>query len=340
MVGMRDVAKQAGVSLSTVSLVVNNSGYVSADTRAKVEKAMRDLDYVPNELARNLFNNRTDTIGVIVPTVRHPFFASLVAALQKTLAANGLRTLLCSAADEGHTERQYIDMLQRRMMDGIIMAAHTQYPEDYWVSIGRPVVSFDRYLGMGVPSVCSDHVQGGRLIAEQLLRTGVRHVVTVGGLRSQFEGLSSAEEGRTTFPTVRFHLTLENILAEHGIRCDYVEAGEVSALSDHARVAHEVFERFPDMDAVVGSDLVASYCVQEARRRGIDVPESLQIVAYDGTYMADAAGMRLSCVRQDLDALAQRLVDRLSQIINETPIADERDIISVQFVPGETTRAA
>ena len=69
MVGMRDVAKAAGVSLSTVSLVVNNTGYVSADMRAKVESAMRQLNYIPNELARNLYRNRTNTIGVIMPTM-------------------------------------------------------------------------------------------------------------------------------------------------------------------------------------------------------------------------------------------------------------------------------
>ena len=82
MVGMRDVAKKAGVSLSTVSLVVNASGYVSQEMRRRVEQAMRELDYIPNELARNLYRGRTGMIGVIVPTLRHPFFATLVSALQ------------------------------------------------------------------------------------------------------------------------------------------------------------------------------------------------------------------------------------------------------------------
>ena len=84
MVGMRDVAKAAGVSLSTVSLVVNNTGYVSADMRAKVESAMRQLNYIPNELARNLYRNRTNTIGVIMPTIAHPFFSTLTAHLRAT----------------------------------------------------------------------------------------------------------------------------------------------------------------------------------------------------------------------------------------------------------------
>ena len=91
MVGMRDVAKAAGVSLSTVSLVVNNTGYVSADMRAKVESAMRQLNYIPNELARNLYRNRTNTIGVIMPTIAHPFFSTLTAHLQREFAARDLK---------------------------------------------------------------------------------------------------------------------------------------------------------------------------------------------------------------------------------------------------------
>ena len=96
MVGMRDVAKAAGVSLSTVSLVVNNTGYVSADMRAKVESAMRQLNYIPNELARNLYRNRTNTIGVIMPTIAHPFLLHhSTAHLQREFAARDLKP--CSA---------------------------------------------------------------------------------------------------------------------------------------------------------------------------------------------------------------------------------------------------
>lgn len=95
MVGMRDVAKRAGVSVSSVSLVINGTGYVSRDMREKVEQAMRELDYVPNELARNFYHGKTDIIGVIVPTIQHPFFATLTAHLQHEFADRGLQTMLC-----------------------------------------------------------------------------------------------------------------------------------------------------------------------------------------------------------------------------------------------------
>ncbi|NMM98613.1 LacI family DNA-binding transcriptional regulator [Bifidobacterium olomucense] len=359
MVGMRDVARKAGVSVSTVSLVVNNAGYVSTDMRAKVEAAMRELDYIPNELARNLYRDRTDTVGVIVPTIAHPFFASLTSALQHEFAERGLKTLLCSTVDADKGEAEYVDMLQRHMMDGIVMAAHTAHPADYWTSIGRPIVAFDRYLGPGIPSVDSDHEQGGRLIARQLIDSGARHVVLIGGPRAQFHDLAAhvddaAADGNTTFPTVRYYLTLEHELDAAGVRHDYVEAGEVSEFAGYAAAARELFDRFDDVDAVVSSDTGAALCVQEAIRRGLSIPHDLQIIAYDGTYVADAAGLRLSVIRQDFAALASVLASRLSDCIaagaGEGAAGDAagnaaaqsggfgETVVPVTFVPGETTR--
>ena len=236
MVGMRDVARKAGVSLSTVSLVVNGTGYVSAEMRGRVEAAMRELDYIPNELARNLYSGRTSLIGVIVPTIRHPFFSTLTASLQRAFAARGLRTMLCSTADAEGGEVEYVDMLRRRMMDGIVMGAHTSHAPDYWTSIGRPVVAFDRYLGEGISSVGSDHEQGGRLVADLLVRTGARHVVTLGGPRAQFHDLQRwvadhaaiGDDGpASTFPTVH----------------EYLEAGEVHDMQAYAQAARVVCAR-------------------------------------------------------------------------------------------------
>ncbi|KAB8286919.1 LacI family transcriptional regulator [Bifidobacterium ramosum] len=331
MVGMRDVAKKAGVSLSTVSLVVNGTGYVSDDMRARVTEAMQSLNYIPNELARNLYRDRTNTIGVIVPTIRHPFFATFTAALQREFSARGLRTMLCSTADSDTGESEYIDMLQRHMMDGIVMAAHTAHPTDYWTSIGRPVVAFDRYLGTGIPSVGSDHEQGGRMLAELLIRTGARHVVMIGGPRSQFHDLAvggadtvGAGVRDTTFPTVRYYLTLERELKAAGVRYDYVEAGEVGDFEGYAVAAHHVFDWFGGagdgrgedaVDAIVSSDLGASYAVQEAIRCGVRIPDDVQIVAYDGTYLAGTAGVRLTAVRQDFEGLAAAVAARMTGLI-------------------------
>lgn len=344
MVGMRDVAKKAGVSLSTVSLVVNGTGYVSADMRERVQAAMRELDYIPNELARNLARNRTNIVGVIVPTIRHPFFATLTAALQREFSARGVRTMLCSTADADKGEADYVDMLQRHMMDGIVMAAHTEHPAGYWTSIGRPVVAFDRHLGPGIPSVGSDHEEGGRLIARALIDSGARHVAMVGGPRAQFHDAATG----TTFPTVRYYLTLERELAAAGIRHDYVEAGEVSDFSGYAHAMRALFDAsygpdwqdadVPPVDAVVSSDMGAAMCVQEAMRRGLRVPEDVQVVAYDGTYLADAAGVRLTAVRQDFDAIASAIAERMTALIaGDAPVSASAGSASATKSSGIST---
>lgn len=329
MVGMRDVAKKAGVSLSTVSLVVNGTGYVSEEMRARVEAAMRALNYVPNELARNLYTGRTNLVGILVPSIRHPFFSTLTAQIQHELSGRGLRTMLCSTADVATGEVEYVNMLRRRMMDGIVMCGHTSHQTGYWTSIGRPVVAFDRYLGEGIASVCSDHVQGGLLVADMLLKAGARSVVTIGGPLAQFRdledwiseassSLSSGDFG-TTFATVRYHLTLERELKAHGVRYEYVEAGEVDDIRGYAEAVRRVCDRVAagEIDTVVSSDVGAAFCVQEALRRGIRIPQDLQVVAYDGTYLAGAAGMRLTAIRQDFEELGRLIADRMVGAIHE-----------------------
>lgn len=209
MVGMRDVAKKAGVSLSSVSLVINGTGYVSQDMRDKVEQAMRELNYVPNELARNFYHGKTGIVGVIVPTIQHPFFATLTAHLQREFAARSLRTMLCSTVDSASGEAQYVEMLRQRSLDALVVAAHTTHDTDYWTSIGRPIVAFDRNLGAHIAQVSSDHAHGGELIADLLASTGARNVAIVGGPRAQFTDLSGSN---TTFPTVRYVQTLEKCL--------------------------------------------------------------------------------------------------------------------------------
>ncbi|KFI82910.1 LacI family DNA-binding transcriptional regulator [Bifidobacterium psychraerophilum] len=331
MVGMRDVAKKAGVALSTVSLVVNQSGYVSEQMRRRVESAMRELDYIPNELARNLYHGRSHIIGVIVPTIEHPFFSTLTAHLQQVFAKRGLYTMLCSTFDVGEGEATYVDMLRRRMMDGIIMGAHTDYPAHFWTSIERPVVAFDRFIGPEIKSVGSDHEQGGELAATIFALTGVRHVVEIGGARSRFHDVAdggaagvAAEADKaevlgshTTFPPVRYQLSFESVLSAAGIRYDYMEIPSVADLSEFERVARRAFERFPDADAIMAPDLAASFCVQEALRRGIRIPDSLQILAYDGTYVTDAAGMKITSILQDFPSIARSLSDCMLETISK-----------------------
>lgn len=137
---------------------------------------------------------------------------------------------------------------------------------------------------------------------------------------------------------MRYYLTLERELQRAGIRCEYIEAGEVADFQGCATAMRELFDRFTDVDAVVSSDIGAACCVQEVFRRGMRVPQDVQVVAYDGTYLTDMAGLRLTAVCQDFDALAGTAVARMMDAIEGRPVDSAGDVIPVSLREADTTR--
>jgi LacI family sucrose operon transcriptional repressor len=115
---IQDVARLAGVSTTTVSRVLNNRGYISEETREKVNKAMKELNYFPNDVARSLFNKRTNLIGVILPTVSNPFFGELTFYIENICNSLGYKILLCNSLDNIDNEEKYLEMLMRNQVDG------------------------------------------------------------------------------------------------------------------------------------------------------------------------------------------------------------------------------
>ena len=179
MASIRDVAKKANVGPATVSRVLNNSGYVSEESRRRIEQAMMELDYTPNELARNLFRKKTGIVALLVPSISHPFFAAFVEKAEEALHSRGYKTMLCNTAKEENAELEYLDMLNRHIVDGIISGVHSLEIEEYQ-KIKKPIVALDRYLGADIPVVAVNHEKGGRMAAEELAGENCM-IIDVGG---------------------------------------------------------------------------------------------------------------------------------------------------------------
>ena len=175
MASIRDVAKKAGVGVGTVSRALNGTGYVAEDTKAKILAMAAELDYQPNELARNLFRNRTGIIGIVVPDMENPFFSKLLKHMEIQLYKNGYKAMICNTIEISNREQDFIDMLRQNVMDGIITGAHSL--QDYaYLNLNKPVVAMDRNLGPDIPIIHSDHKAGGRMAARLLLDAGCRNV--------------------------------------------------------------------------------------------------------------------------------------------------------------------
>lgn len=325
MAGIRDVAKYAHVSTSTVSLVLNNNGYVSEDTRKKVVRAMEELNYVPNELARNLYHSKTNIIGIILPDISHPFFGTFAKYAERKLYKHGYKVMLCSTTQKENGEKEYINMLNRQMMDGIIVGTHTLDVEEY-NGTSKPIISLDRYINEDIPIVMSDHERGGRLAAEELIKNGCKRVLQLKGNRV------------VNTPAHMHHYYFEKVLWEHEVVVYEEEMPwnkwDFQMFENFAR---ESFFKYPEIDAVYGADLTVVAFLKVAQENGIKIPEDLKLIGYDGTDVTKMNAITITTVTQDIQKLADKAVALLLDKIQGNPIEEKRIIIDVTLKKGKTT---
>lgn len=325
MANIKDVAKRANVAPSTVSLVLNNTGYVSQKTREKVEEAMRELDYKPNELARNLSRNKTNIIGIIVPSLNHPFFSTFIRYAERHLYQLGYKTMVCGTANRDRVEHEFLDLLRSQVMDGIIMGAHSLDVEDY-KRVNRPLVAIDRYIDEKIPIVSSNHQKGGEMAALKLIDNNCKNVVHIKG----------ASIVKT--PAHQYHESFKELLEKNNINVFEVEM-DVNCFDsqDFLKVARELFECYPNVDAIFGSDLAMLACLQQAREYGYNIPKQLKLIAYDGTYITSMSEKRLTSIIQPIEQLAIKAATTIVDLIEGKELKSSRIMLDVQLCEGETT---
>ena len=173
MATIKDVAERVGVSVTTVSRVLNNRGYLSEDLKRRVYQAMEELNYQPNELARSLFRKKSNIIGLIIPDISHPFFSEIAIHIETFAYKSGYKILLCNSQLDKKKEKDYLNMLKASQVDGIIMGSHTLDTEEY-KSINLPLVTLDRQLSESIPYVSSDHYKGGQFSYQTINSQGLQ----------------------------------------------------------------------------------------------------------------------------------------------------------------------
>lgn len=322
---IRDVAKKADVSATTVSRVLNDKGYVSEDTRKKVLKAMKDLNYTPNELARNLFHKKAGIVAVLVPDISHPFFSEFVKYVEMELYEAGFKTMICNTIKEQNYELEYLDMLNRHIVDGIITGVHSLEIEEY-LKINKPIVALDRYLGENIPVVGANHKRGGEMAAKKLIESGCKCVV-------QFQGSLAVET-----PSHDRHISFKRVMEDEHIHVySYELEWNRFDESYFEKVVHQMFEKHPEIDGVFGTDLLAISYLKEAIKKGKRIPEDVKIVAYDGTYVTEIVTPTVTSIVQPIDQLARECVHLVSDLINGKVYKKKRVVLDVELREGETT---
>jgi LacI family transcriptional regulator len=186
------LAKIIGVSSSTISRVVNNKGYVSPKTRRKIQKALIEYNYTPNQVARSLKSRTTNTIAVIVPDISENFFAYVIKGIKTVLNENDYTMILCDTDENEAKEEQYINMLLQKQVDGIILATVSKHYKslNQFLKSGKPVIFFDNLpdINISYDAVLIDNVKASSLAVEHLIKLGHRKIGIIVGKQNETTG--------------------------------------------------------------------------------------------------------------------------------------------------------
>jgi LacI family sucrose operon transcriptional repressor len=323
---IRDIARLAGVSSTTVSRVMNNRGYISTETRTKVERAMKDLNYHPNDLARSLYHKHTSFIGLIFPTTSNPFFGELIFHIENECAALGYKVLLCNSLNRADKEKNYLEMLQRNQVDGIIVGAHNRHIPDYQKT-AMPVVAIDRYLSPKIPVVASDNFEGGRAAANWLLKQGCRHIIHINGPH-QLET-----------PAIKRRKGYEQVMRNAGRKPVTYELSDSFDSRARIQIARRIFAEHPEADGIFASDdLIAAAVWFEAEKAGIRVPDQLKVVGYDGTETVRLCMPKLTTIKQPIGEIARQAVKLVIDLISGREVQENQEVIlPIELVEGNMT---
>ena len=301
---LEDVAAAAGVSKTTVSRVLNHRGYLSEKTIAKVQKAMQELDYRPNIIARQLYKQRTDLVGMIFPTVDNPFFSQLEAEMERQLYRNGYKVLIGNSQNDPAKEENYLQQLLTHQVDGLIVGTQNRGLIGYQHA-NLPVVAIDQVVGKNIPVVSSDNYQGGLLATQRLLDDGCRHIIHTNGPL----GLDTPTQKRRE---AYEHLMPKNNLPAITYHLDF----NISTI-DKERVFRRIFEEHPEVDGIfAANDTDASTIINLASEYGKRIPEDLKIVGYDGSNVTRLLLPGLTTIQQPIDEMADLAVQLLQARIN------------------------
>lgn len=321
-VSVKDVAAAAGVSVGTVSNVLNRPEKVAADTVARVQQAIARLGFVRNDAARQLRAGRSRSIALVVLDIANPFFAEVARGAQERAAAEGLAVLLGDSDHLRDREEAYLELFREQRVNGVLLTPTVRDAArlERLRAAGIPVVLVDAEdHDLGAPSVAVDDVEGGFLAAAHLLSLGRRRLAFVGGpadVRQVADRLAGAHRALAAAPDA----TLEVI--------------DVDALTVRAgrRVGDALAARPPAQrpDAVFcANDLLAVGLLQGAAiLGGIRVPEELALIGYDDIDFAATAVVPLSSVRQPARRMGATAVELLLEVI-----ADSTATRAVRFRP-------
>lgn len=309
---MKDVAQHAGVSASTVSYVLNNSGPVAPDRRARVLDAVRMLGYAPNEAARGLKRRSAPTIGLVVPDLANQYFALLVQGVEAAATKRDALVMLCAGDEEGAATPVNSRLMQTQRLNGLIyLSGGFSSPAELLdlMRLGPVVLADENVPGFDLPSVVSDNRRGAREVAAHVVEAGHQRIAIIGGP----EVLWTAQQRLAGY---------REALASGGIDPDSVPVFEGdyrqgSGTELAAKILGAPMAERPTA-LLCANDLMAVGVLEYCRDSGISVPDELSLVGFDDLPLVSLLTPRLTTVRQPAKDMGEQAANLLLDLIEGT----------------------
>ncbi|WEG08151.1 LacI family DNA-binding transcriptional regulator [Microbacterium horticulturae] len=323
MVTMNEVAKRAGVSMSTVSHVLNGTRHVNPNTRVRVEQAISELGYRQDPAARMLAGGRSGTIGLVISGLTNPYFGPLLHTIEQEVSDAGYVLVLGDSHDEHFMEQQTIDSLVSRRVDGLIVAPSAGFTGESAQRIaetGTPLVLIDRALPVECDKVTPENREAVRTLTEHLIEHGHRRIAVVTGLR----GIDSTEERRQGYidALAAHDLPIDPALMLDG-QSDRLVAQ--SAVADLLRGSDRPTALLPLNNAMT---IGAMRAMRDAK---LGIPDDIALCAYDDFEWSDLFRPGLTAMGQDVARMGTEAVALLLRRIGGDSSEFEHHVISPAF---------
>ncbi|MCL7745654.1 LacI family DNA-binding transcriptional regulator [Halalkalibacter alkaliphilus] len=324
-----DVAKKAGVSIATVSKVINNNGRIGKETRKKVLKIMEELNYQPSVLASALTGKRTETIGVLIPDLTNPFFAEITASMEERAHERGFSVVICSTKDSEEKEAKYISLLLRKKVDGCILASRFKQVGliENMVKQGIPVALTSQDIpALNLNTVSVDDYKGGYKATAYLGSLGHKKIAMIAekNVRSSHERIKGYVDAM-----IEMDLPFDDTL---------IREVEPTVTGGEQATEELLSLKEPPTAIFAGNEILAIGVSRAARSFQLDIPNDFSVIGFDNTLLATICDPPLTTIAQPIEQIGKQIVDILISEINGELGNKQRIMLPPELVIRKSTK--
>ncbi len=328
---IKDIARMAGVSTATVSMVLNNKDeHISALTKEKILSLAKEYNYIPNTMARSLVTKKTKTIGLIIPDIANPFFPEIARGAEDKANEAGYNIIFCNTDDNIEKEQKYIDMLSEKMVDGIIFTASSDRNNslDKLQRQSIPIILLDRDIPFkgDVGRIVVNNKQGTYEGTKYLIEKGYKLIAFING--------NIANE-TAKHRLAGFKMALQEYELE--IKAERMLEGSFKREWGYGAASWLLNQEIPFDAVVCGNDLIAIGAIRALKDGGKSIPEDVAVLGFDDIYMSKLVEPELSTISQPKYEMGYRASELLISMIEKEKNMDRIIVFDTKLVIRKST---